>query len=368
MALRSLLGRVTPAALGFPAEVLPAELRLRMWHEVSVSERLGDSAVELLVETEIKYVRITRAVTDVGLERLGVLCPQLERAYIRTNEMTIKGMLALVSKCKNLKWVDVGWTEIFTSASPEDTQKFFSCLPHLEFIGIRKTATESLDYCLECMKKYCPNLSCINMGRVPINLGTTVPLLSQLESLNALIIDRIPLLDKPFLEMLEVLGGKLLKLEIGDTLVGDKAIAQIPSFCPRLESLGLRNLVALSDFGLVHLLGGEWVEDNQETEPGPERPPRDPSLRLPLKYLDLGGCFELSDLSVSEVAHIPTMEELNLEGLIKITEVSLRKIAAQCKALKKIELPANISSAFKGTHFKGMELRVKQATTVFASY
>jgi len=312
--------------------------------------------IELLADTNIKYVRVARNITDKGLIRLGQLCPQLERAYIRPTKrsndankyvctITIDGLIQFIEQCRSLTWLDIGWTDVFDNASDKQVEKLFESLPsNFSHFCMRGTGFRWLDLRVDLISKlFTTNLVEINLGKTKITRKHIIQILSSCTNLQRLIIDRLPFGDSDLEEFLNVSGQNLTLLDLGDTLCSDRALMVIADKCPNMEYLVLRNL-PIGDTGLIAI-----------------------SKLEKLRSLDVGGCYEITDAGISELAKLTTLEEINLESLHQVTEESVKKLINACKKLQKLEIPetAQISRAFRTAMINGREWRQSITNIVY---
>jgi len=300
---------------------------------------MGDHVIEILKGTNIKFVRITRNITYHGLRLLALYCPQLERAYLRPNDITLEGLISLLEQCRGLTWLDIGWTKVFEKTNKDQVVRFFEALPpNLTYLGVRGTGSRWLDLRVDLTSKHCLNLHEINLGRITkISRHHIMLILSSCTSVHTLTIDRLKLTDEDIQEIVKLCGHSLRLLDIGDTLCTDKGLSVIAEMCPNLETLVLRNL-ALMDSGLLAI--SEKVKN--------------------MRSIDLGGCYEVTDTAIKELSKLHNLEEINLEGVYQLTETSIKLLVAECKALKKLEIPENaqhISRAYRASVIKGKEWR-----------
>jgi len=339
LCISALVSRVDAASLGFSTSCLPGDLRLRIFAELSKpSGFMGDHVIELLKDTNVKFVRINRSVTDDGLRLLAQYCPQLERAYLRPNEMTLRGLITVLEQCRGLTWLDIGWTHVFDKASEDEIRRFFEVLPPtLTYLSIRGTGSRWLDLRANLISKHCLNLRDINLGRIKkISCQHISQILSSCTSIQTLTIDRLQLTDADIEVVVKLCGNNLKLLDIGDTLCTDRGLGVIAEMCPNLENLVLRNL-PLMDSGLMAI--SQKVKN--------------------MRSIDLGGCYEVTDTAITELAKLSNLEEVNLEGVIHLTETSIKLLVAECKKLRKFEIPENelISRAYRASVIKGKEWR-----------
>jgi len=302
---------------------LPSDLRLRLFAEISKQyEIMGDNAIELLANTPIKYVRITsRNITDAGLKRLGQVCPQLERAYLRISpkitpdnklipSITIEGLISVVEQCPRITWLDVSWTDVFNTASEDRVLHFFKCLsPSLKYFAMRSTGLRWMDLRINLLTQF-THLEEINLGKLPITHSHLTQILSACP-IQRLVMDRLQLRDTDIQAIFNEYRPNLTLLDLGDTLCTDMGLEIIAEKCPNLEVLVLRNLP---------ITNNEMRALSKNCKK--------------IRSLYLGGCNELTDDAIIELANITALEEINLEGLYQLTEGSIRKLVASCKLKK----------------------------------
>lgn len=97
---------------------------------------------------------------------------------------------------------------------------------------------------------------------------------------------------------------------------GDSNLAALGKLCPQLEDIELYGLKGVTESGFLHLLQNSLVKVN------------------------FSGCSNLTDRVISAIsAHNGwTLEVLNIDGCIKISDASLISIAANCQILSDLDL------------------------------
>ncbi|KAK7284399.1 hypothetical protein RJT34_19144 [Clitoria ternatea] len=240
----------------------------------------------------LKQMRIIRIdgvrVSDFILQTIGTNCKSLvELGLSKCIGVTNKGITQLVSGCGNLKILDLTCCRFITDAA------------------------------ISTIADCCPDLVCLKLESCDM---VTENCLYQLGS-NCLQLEELDLTDCSGINdiALKYLSrcSELLILKLGlCTNISDIGLAHIACNCPKMTELDLYRCVRIGDDGLAALTSG----------------------CKKLTKLNLSYCNRITDTGIEYISHLGELSDLELRGLLNITNIGIRAVAVSCKRLADLDL------------------------------
>ncbi|KAJ8443509.1 hypothetical protein Cgig2_016992 [Carnegiea gigantea] len=279
-------------------------------------QRFGDrEALALSFAAGLKELRLDKslAVTDVGLARIAVGCPCLERLSLKwCLEITELGVDLLAKKCLQLKFLDISSLKVTSSSLSS-----IAMLPKLESL-IMVGCVSVDDAGLLSLSNGCPSLKEVDMSRCDgitsaglCSLIKGHPDLLQLNASHCMVALTFALLDAlknlKFLNVFRVDGAR----------VCHSTFQTINTNRWSLVELGLSKCIGLGDFGITWLITG----------------------CANLKVLNLSCCDSVTDAAIAAIAgSCIKLRSLKLESCGSITEESLELLSSSCFLLEELDL------------------------------
>lgn len=279
-------------------------------------QRFGDrEALALSFAAGLKELRLDKslAVTDVGLARIAVGCPCLERLSLKwCLEITDLGVDLLAKKCLRLKFLDISSLKVTSSSLSS-----IAMLPKLESL-IMVGCVSVDDAGLLSLSNGCPSLKVVDMSRCDgitsaglCSLIKGHPDLLQLNASHSMVALTFALLDAlknlKFLNVFRVDGARVCQ----------STFHTISTNRWSLVELGLSKCIGLGDFDITWLITG----------------------CANLKVLNLSCCGSVTDAAIAAIAgSCIKLRSLKLESCGSITEKSLELLSSSCLLLEELDL------------------------------
>jgi len=185
-----------------------------------------------------------------------------------------------------------------------------------------------LDLRIDLISEHCQNIQSLNIGKIKsLNITVLKKIFQQCRKISELTLDLLNITDNDLPHIMSSLDPlNLVTLDLSMNLIGDSGLEHVATVCPNLEKLLLKNL-NFGDQGLIAI--SEKCKK--------------------IRVLDLGGCYEVTDAGIMQIAKNQIIEEINMEGLLQLTENSVEAILTNCKNLKSWEIPesSNMSKLFR---------------------
>ncbi|MQM10066.1 hypothetical protein Taro_042955 [Colocasia esculenta] len=286
--------------------------------DLSYCSGIGDREMAALARAKgLRELAATKCVgvTDVGLARVAVGCPGLERLGLKwCLEISDIGIDLLVKKCRVLKDLDVSYLKVSNASllSISSLEK----LEVLSMVGCSFIDDDGLAHLRNGKNSLriidvsrCDNVSCSGLDSLirghnhlrEINAGHCFPELTQ-----------------PFLARLKDLEKNLNTIKLDGFHVSSTVLGTIGLHCKDLVEIGLGKCNGVTDEGILALLSG--------------------CIRL--RTIDLTCCHLITDIALYAIAKTcsTTLTCLRLESCTSITEKGLNRIGTFCVHLVEIDL------------------------------
>lgn len=282
-------------------------------HCVGVGDR---EAAALAATGWLREVRLDKClgITDVGLAKLAVGCPGIERLGIKwCMEISDLGIDLLSKKCRDLKVLDISYLKVTNFCLQS-----ISCLGKLEdliMVGCSQISDEGLRF----LKNGSNSLRSIDVSRCSnvstLGLVSVIEGHKCLQKINAG--DCFPELVPLFLSRLSVIRGTLKVLKVEGFHVSATSLRIIGTHCKNLEEIGLGKCRGVTDECISELV----------------------TCCPDLRTVDLTCCHQVTDNALIAIAdHCKRLECLLLESCSQITEKGLDWIGTCCSDLKEVDL------------------------------
>ncbi|KAI4301744.1 hypothetical protein L6164_034991 [Bauhinia variegata] len=227
-------------------------------------------------------------VSDLTLQTIGTNCKSLvELGLSKCVGVTNKGIMQLVPGCGNLKILNLTCCHFITDAA------------------------------IYAIASSCPKLVCLKLESCDMVtekslywLGSNCLLLEELD-----LTDCSGLNDKALKYLSKCSELSVLKLGLC-TNISDIGLAYIAYSCPKLAELDLYRCACIGDDGLAALSSG----------------------CKKLIKLNLSYCNRITDRGMDYIGHLGELADLELRGLVNITSMGIKEVAARCKRLADLDL------------------------------
>ncbi|KAK4427630.1 F-box/LRR-repeat protein 3 [Sesamum alatum] len=266
--------------------------------DVSYSSGFGDlEAAALSAAAGLRELCLDKCLNigDVGLAKIAVGCPKLERLSLKwCFEITDIGVELLSKKCDQLKHLDISYLKV-TSESLRWISRMWR-LEILQMVGCGLVDDKGLQY----IGKGCPSLQVLDISR---HLEVTVDLKYQ---------------DIPITFVNEFKGLKKLKvLRVDGARVSDATLKIISENCKFLTEIWLGKCRGVTDAGIMQLVSGCGN----------------------LKVINLTCCGDLSDSAILAISDsCRDLLCLKLECCNLLSQRSLDYLGSRCFLLEEVDL------------------------------
>lgn len=125
---------------------------------------------------------------------------------------------------------------------------------------------------------------------------------------------------------------EVLDLSGSSNSITDEALQMIFRYQTKLKYLNLDCCAKITDFGITGLT--DVCEHGNFKNYSPYNLNKLPELR----YINLGGCYHLTDKSFINAFDLPDLKEINLSRCQNITEAGLEQLCRKCRKLESIDL------------------------------
>ncbi|KAG2621318.1 hypothetical protein PVAP13_3NG248000 [Panicum virgatum] len=285
------------------------------------------------------------AVTDMGLAKVAVGCPRLEKLSVKwCREISDIGIDLLAKKCPelrslNISYLKVGNESLRSISTLEKLEELAmvgcSCIDDegLELLSKGSDSLQSVDVS-RCDHVTYQGLASLIDGRKFLQKLHAADCLHEIgqcflsklstlkETLTVLKLDGLGVSDsllQAFGEALEYLAKcselRILKLGLCSS-ISDKGIAFISSNCGKLVELDLYRCNSFTDDGLAALANG----------------------CKKIKLLNLCYCNKITDSGLGHLGSLEELTNLELRCLVRITCIGISSIAIGCKSLIELDL------------------------------
>lgn len=254
---------------------------------------------------------------------LANLCPNLQALRLDlVGQMSTEVVSHWAKTLKQLKRIELhapflvrkeAWIELFRAAGARLEGFLVTQSPRID----KETVHE--------LVKNCPNLTELRLSEIGKLDSGMLEELKPLERLRLLDISSPPdsLTDDAIINLLEAVGDSIEELNLADNFdLTDAILPAIVKYCPRLQSLCLRNLTELTDQGVTAFFGSLQAKGHQG-----------------LRCIDMEKGHELSDSALGAlIAHSgETIEWLSLLGWREVALEALNALV-KCKNLKYLDV------------------------------
>ncbi|KAK4782548.1 hypothetical protein SAY86_016650 [Trapa natans] len=284
--------------------------------DVSYSQGFGDreaAAVSLAVGLRELKMDKCLGLTDVGLAKIAVGCPRLEKLSLKwCLEIGDLGVDLLCKKCFSLKFLDLSYLKV-----TNDSLRSIAPLISLEVLSILGCSLVD-DVGLQFLGDGCPSLRVIDVSRCDavsssgiISIIRGHDCLEQLKASFSLVEVTPSLVDS--LKDLKALTS----FRIDGARASDCSLQSFSKNFKNLSEIGLSKCTGVTDIGIIQLVSGSS------------------NLRL----LDLTCCHSITDAAVFSVSNsCRNLTCLKLESCSIITEKGLYYLGSFCLLLEELDL------------------------------
>jgi F-box/leucine-rich repeat protein 2/20 len=282
-------------------------------HCVSAGDR---EAAALAAAAGLRDLRLDKClgVTDMGLAKVVVGCPRLEKLSVKwCREISDIGLHLLAKKCPELRSLDISYLEV-----GNESLRSISSLEKLEELAMVDCSFID-DEGLELLSKGSNSLQSIDVSRcdhvTSRGLASLMDGRKFLQKLHAA--DCLQEIGQSFMSMLATLKGTLTALKLDGLEVSDSLLHDIGEGCVNLVEIGLSKCSGVTDEGVSSLV----------------------ARCSHLKTIDLTCCKLITNKALESIAvNCRMVECLRLESCYLINEKGLERIATCCPNLKEIDL------------------------------
>ncbi|KAL6907843.1 hypothetical protein ACP4OV_002013 [Aristida adscensionis] len=253
------------------------------------------------------------AVTDVGLAKVAVGCPALERLSVRwCREISDIGVELLAKKCRLLRSIDISYLKV-----SNESLRALSTLEKLEDIAM--VGCSSIDDDGLEMLSAVNSLKSIDVSRcdhvTSQGLASLIESQTFLQKINAG--HSLHEIETCFLSKLSTVKESLTVLRLDGLEVFSSGLVAIGCSCKNLLEIGLSKCNGVTDDGITSLV----AHCNH------------------LRTIDLTCCHLLTDDALAAIAENCRMVEcLRLESCPFVSDKGLERIGSLCDNLKEIDL------------------------------
>ncbi|KAK3136736.1 hypothetical protein QOZ80_5BG0441650 [Eleusine coracana subsp. coracana] len=253
-------------------------------------------------------------VTDMGLAKVVVGCPRLEKLSVKwCREISDIGIDLLAKKCPELRSLDISYLQV-----GNESLRSISSLEKLEELAMVGCSCID-DEGLELLSKGSNSLQSVDVSRcdhvTSQGLASLVDGRNFFQKLYAA--DCLHEIGQCFLSKLATLKGTLTALKLDGLEVSDSLLSAIGEDCVNLVEIGLSKCSCVTDEGISSLV----------------------ARCSHLKKIDLTCCNLITNSALDSIAENCRMVEcLRLESCSLINEKGLERIATRCPNLKEIDL------------------------------
>ncbi|WWC62122.1 uncharacterized protein I303_104713 [Kwoniella dejecticola CBS 10117] len=292
---------------------------------ISKSRRLTPETAQLFYSADrdsLSMYDCTRLTPDAFIA-MSKLCPKLTTLHLHLcGQLSADAMTAWGKSLKQLKRVELfapflvrkeGWVNLLKAIGKRLESFLITQSPRIDLETIK------------ILVKSCPNLVELRLAEVGQLNDDCLAVLQSLKKLRYLDLSAAgtPLTDEAVIALVSAIGDGLEELVLADNSeLTDAILPVIAEHCPRLRRLSLRNLVELSSDGVAEFFSMLKAKNRSGYE-----------------HIDLEKGHDLQDAALDALlAHSGnTVEKLNLLGWREVSNESLSKIA-HCKHLKELDI------------------------------
>ncbi|KAL7120070.1 hypothetical protein ACP275_02G100300 [Erythranthe tilingii] len=284
--------------------------------DVSYCSGFGDlEAAALSLASGLKELILDKCLnmSDVGLAKIAVGCPKLEKLSLRwCFDITDIGVQLLSNKCALLKHLDISYLKVSS-----ESLRWIGGMRRLEIlhmVGCGSVDDNGLHY----IGKGCPSLKVLDISRCERLSSSALVSVIKGHNYNLLHISAsycFSELDGSLVEQFKDLTS-LKVLRIDGARVSDATLKIISQNCNLLTEIGLGKC-SVTDMGIMDLVSG----------------------CRNLKTINLTCCSKLTDSSILAISHsCRDLLCLKLECCNLLSETSLHYLASHCTKLEEIDL------------------------------
>ncbi|NP_001333165.1 F-box/LRR-repeat protein 3 [Zea mays] len=282
-------------------------------HCVSAGDR---EAAALAAAAGLRELRLDKclAVTDMGLAKVAVGCPRLEKLSLKwCREISDIGIDLLAKKCPELRSLNISYLKVGNGSL-----RSISSLERLEELAMVCCSCID-DEGLELLSKGSDSLQSVDVSRC--DHVTSHGLASLIDGRNFLqklyAADCLHEIGQRFVSKLATLKETLTTLKLDGLEVSDSLLEAIGESCNKLVEIGLSKCSGVTDEGISSLVA--QCSD--------------------LRTIDLTCCNLSTNNALDSIAgNCKMLECLRLESCSLINEKGLKRIATCCPNLKEIDL------------------------------
>ncbi|KAE9448192.1 hypothetical protein C3L33_19910, partial [Rhododendron williamsianum] len=276
-------------------------LSLKWCLEISDLGVTSDSiqAIGTLQKLEVLAMAGCGLVDDNALRFLGHGCPSLQVLDVsRCDKVSSFGLVSVIRGHIGLRQLDAGVTD-------KGLVELLSACPNMKILNL--TCCDSItDAAVSAIAEYCRSL--LSLKVESCNLLTE-------KSLHLLGSSSLLLKDLDLTDCSGVNDAGKLKCGLC-TNISAKGLSHIASNCSKIRELDLYRCTGIGDDGLAALSSG----------------------CKKLKQLNLSYCNEVTDRGLQYLSQVEELSDLELRGLVNITDKGLTALAAGCKRLSALDL------------------------------
>uniref|UniRef100_A0A804RDE4 F-box/LRR-repeat protein 15-like leucin rich repeat domain-containing protein n=1 Tax=Zea mays TaxID=4577 RepID=A0A804RDE4_MAIZE len=282
-------------------------------HCVTAGDR---EAAALAAASELRDLRLDKclAVTDMGLAKVAVGCPKLEKLSLKwCREISDIGIDLLAKKCPELRSLNISYLKVGNGSLGS-----ISSLERLEELAM-VCCSGIDDEGLELLSKGSDSLQSVDVSRC--DHVTSEGLASLIDGRNFLqklyAADCLHEIGQRFLSKLARLKETLTLLKLDGLEVSDSLLQAIGESCNKLVEIGLSKCSGVTDGGISSLV----------------------ARCSDLRTIDLTCCNLITNNALDSIAdNCKMLECLRLESCSLINEKGLERITTCCPNLKEIDL------------------------------
>ncbi|CAN6361238.1 unnamed protein product [Urochloa humidicola] len=282
-------------------------------HCVGAGDREAAAVAAAVGLRELKMEKCL-AVTDMGLAKVAVGCPRLEKLSVKwCREISDIGIDLLAKKCPELRSLDISYLKVGNGSL-----RSISTLEKLEELAMVGCSGIDDDG-LELLSKGSDSLQSVDVSRCDhVTYQGLASLMDGRKFLQKLYAaDCLHEIGQRFLSKLATLKETLTALKLDGLEVSDSLLQAIGEGCNNLVEIGLSKCSGVTDEGISSLV----------------------ARCSDLRAIDLTCCNLITNDALDSIAdNCKMLERLRLESCSLINEKGLERIATCCPNLQEIDL------------------------------
>jgi DNA repair protein RAD7 len=198
---------------------------------------------------------------------------------------------------------------------------------------------------LESLVKNCPNLTTLRLRQIGQMSDVLLQPLSTLGKLTFLDLSSpgSALSDQAVTDLLQVVGPKLVHLDLSSTQLSDDILPAIAKYCASLQSLALRHLDALTDKAVAKMFASMNKLQHVDMEKCDQLQAK--ALRSLLKNsgatletLKIPGWKDVEAEALDEISRCKSLKEVNIGWCRQVTDYTVKGILDGCEHIEHIRV------------------------------